>query len=130
MPASSVYRCPVCGKLFDRADELFDFALAAHEKDHAASRNDPSNLIVLSDQDVWCCKLCRHPFGIFEASARIAVIAHARDKHGSAPASSAPDMTRGGRGQASRSGSKGLGKRIEDGVEAVFDFLGDIIKID
>lgn len=120
---ADVYRCPVCAKPFDRTDDLFDFAVAAHEKGHAASRNDPSNLIALNGEGTWCCTLCGHPFGAAEEFARIAVIGHARQKHGSTPASSAPVTARGG----TRAGGAGFGRRIGDLVEDVGEALGNAI---
>lgn len=96
----SIYRCPVCNKPFDTTDGLFDFAIAAHEKDHQADRNSLRNLIRLNDSGTWQCMLCGHGLGLHEEAARLAVIGHVSEIHGVLPASSFPVVTRDGRGRA------------------------------
>ena len=55
--STDTYHCPVCGKPFDLGDKLFDFAIAAHEKDHKPENNSPANYhacaIDLDDPSVW-----------------------------------------------------------------------------
>lgn len=135
-----VYRCPVCGKPFDRLDKLVDFAIAAHEKDHAPGRNSPANMIRYDESSLmWVCKICGDPLHAGEITARQAVIGHCREVHGSVTASSAPVTARGGRGKGS-SNSRGedileaigeglgaVGDAIGGGVGKALGFLGDIL---
>lgn len=119
-----VYYCPVCNRPFDRADKLFDLALASHEKSHAPQRNNPANMIQYDDESLtWCCKLCGDSLHIGEFTARQKVITHCREKHGGMPASSTPDMARGG-GGGTRSG---FGGRLADIAEDIGDALGGAI---
>lgn len=135
--------CPVCGKPFDLDDKLYDFAIAAHEKDHTPGRNNPADLIRYDDDALmWVCKICGDPLHIGEFTARQQVITHCRDEHGSLPASSAPVTAGGGRksgGHAHRGEGIGeaIGEIIEDsagaiakGVGAFFGFIGDVISGD
>lgn len=122
------YPCPVCGKPFDRSDKLFDFAIAAHEKDHAPQRNNPANMILWHDDSLmWCCKLCGDPLHIGEFTARQKAISHCREKHGSMTASpfSAPVTARGGRGSGS---SRGFGEAVGDIVEDCAEGIGKVFK--
>jgi hypothetical protein len=120
MAEDAVYRCPICNKPFDTADDLASFAIAAHEKDHHADRNSPRSLIRLDDSDVWRCMLCDHEYGRHEEAAKLAAISHVRKAHGSLPASSAPATTRGGRSGA-QVPRPGLGGK----ADAVIGLIGD-----
>lgn len=128
MSGDDTYFCPVCAKPFDKSDRLFDFAIAAHEKDHAPQRNNPANMILWHDDSLmWCCKLCGEDLHIGEFTARQKVITHCREKHGSTTAgsSSAPVTARGGRGS---SGSRGFGEAVGDIVEDCAEGIGKVFK--
>jgi ribosomal protein L37AE/L43A len=125
--ADDTYFCPDCAKPFDTADRLFDFALAAHVKQHEPSRNNPANLIKYNDDTLmWCCKLCGAPLHPGEYTARQSVISHMRHIHGSTTASSAP-VTAGGSRRSGRSGSRGIGDAIGDIAESIGDAIGSTI---
>lgn len=125
---SEIYRCPVCEKPFDRKDGLFDFAIAAHEKDHRADRNGPSSMIRYDEaSEMWACKLCGDPLHRAELSARLSVVTHSREKHGQTFGSSAPVTARDGRSKSSRSGFGRVADAVEDAVGAVFDGVGNVI---
>lgn len=115
------YRCPVCAKPFDTADKLFDFAIAAHAKDHTPQRNNAANLIRFEEDGLmWVCKLCGDPLHIGEFSARQQAVTHCRVKHGSLPHSSAPVTARGGR--------SGSGGKVRDSAKDGFlDGVGDVV---
>lgn len=117
-----VYNCPTCGRPFDLDDKLFDFAIASHEKDHTVWRNSPGNLIALGEGGEWRCKLCQHPLGQHEQAARMAMITHAKQAHGSLPASPAPVTTGGGKAPRS-----GRGGKVIDIAEDVGEFIGDAV---
>jgi hypothetical protein len=115
----STYFCPVCAKPFDRDDKLSDFAIAAHEKDHAPERSNPTNMIRYDgDSLMWVCKICGHPLHIGAYSARQAAIGHCRQAHGSTTASSTSVTAGGGRGGRSGHRSDGI-------VDGVLDAVGD-----
>lgn len=123
------YLCPTCGKPFDKTDRLFDFAIAAHEKDHTPQRNNPANMIRWSEDGLmWCCILCGAPIHIGEYTARQMIIGHCRVVHGSTTGSSSstPVTARGGRGSGNGSRSVGefIGDVAEDAAEVVIDGLG------
>lgn len=123
----NTYLCPVCGKPFDTDDRLFDFAIAAHEKDHTPGRNNPANMIRYDASALmWVCKLCGDPLHPGEFTARQRVIGHCRVKHDSVTGSpsSAPVTARGGsRGSSSR----GVGDIAEDVGEAIVDGIGRVV---
>lgn len=128
------YHCPICGKPFDTTDRLFDFAIAAHEKDHTPQRNSPANLIVYKgDSLMWCCKLCGAPLHQGEFTARQMIVGHCRAAHDAVPgggSSSAPVTARGGRGSGSRGFGEAVGDVIEDaaeGIGKVFKAIGEAI---
>lgn len=120
------YLCPVCGKPFDKDDRLFDFAIAAHEKDHTPGRNNPANMIRYDESALmWACKLCGDPLHPGEFTARQRVIGHCRVKHDSVTGSpsSAPVTARdGSRGSSSR----GVGDIAEDVGEAIVGGIGRV----
>lgn len=121
---SGVYRCPVCNRPFDLTDGLVDFAIASHEKGHAADRNGPASMIRYEENGlVWVCKLCGDPLHIGEYSARMAVVTHCREKHGQSFGSSAPVTARGGRSKG-RSGFGRVADAVEDAVEGAVDAVG------
>jgi hypothetical protein len=135
--------CPQCGKPFDLDDKLFDFAIAAHEKDHTPGRNSPADLIRYDDDALmWVCKICGDPLHIGEFTARQQVITHCREKHGSLPASSAPVTARGGRRSSGHGGhregiAETIGDALEDSADAIgrgiagaFRFVGDLFSGD
>lgn len=122
------YLCPTCGKPFDKTDRLFDFAIAAHEKDHTPQRNNPANMIRWNEDSLmWCCVLCGAPIHIGEYTARQMIIGHCRVVHDSVTAgsSSAPVTARGGRGS---SGSRGFGEAVGDLVEDAAEGIGKVFK--
>jgi hypothetical protein len=124
--SADTYHCPVCGKPFDLGDKLFDFAIAAHEKDHKPENNNPANLIKYDQNSLmWCCNLCGDPLHMGEFTARQKVIGHCRTKHGAlfSGSSSTPVTARGGRG----SGSRSVGEVAEDVGEAIVDGVSRVI---
>lgn len=124
----SVYNCPTCGKPFDRKDGLVNFAIASHEKDHRADRNSPANMIRYDEDGLmWVCKLCGDPMHNGEYSARVAIVTHAREKHGQTFGSSAPVTARGGSSGGRRSGLGRVADAVEDAVEAVLDGVGNAL---
>lgn len=128
MSIGGTYLCPVCGKPFDTTDRLFDFAIAAHEKDHRPEKNNPANMIRYDEETkLWVCKLCGDWLHTGEFNARQKSISHCREEHGSVPgsSSSAPVTARGGRG--SGSGSRGIGELAENVGEAIVDGVGRAI---
>jgi ribosomal protein L37AE/L43A len=132
-----IYLCPVCGKPFDSTDRLFDWAISAHEKDHAPQRNNPANMIRHNENALmWVCKLCGDPLHPGEYTARQKVITHCREKHGSTTASSVPVTARGGRRGRSGPGGKAVdlaedvGEAIVDGISAVFRGIGNALSGD
>lgn len=121
------YLCPACGKPFDETDRLFDFAIAAHEKQHAVNRNSPADLIRFEEDGLmWVCKICGDPLHIGEFTARQKVISHCNEKHGSLPGPSIPVTARDGRRRGSGS-SRGFGEAVGDLAEAVAESIGNAI---
>lgn len=122
------YFCPVCGKPFDRTDRLFDFAIAAHEKDHAPQRNNPANMIRYDDDSLmYVCKPCGYPLHIGEYTARQKAITHCREVHGAAMASSTSVTAGGGRGRGGSRDSEGVVETVLDAVGEGLSAAGDAI---
>ena len=134
MNDEDTYLCPTCGKPFDKGDRLFDFAIAAHEKDHTPQRNNPANMIRWNEDGLmWCCILCGAPIHIGEYTARQMIIGHCRVVHDSVTggSSSAPVTARGARGA---SASRGFGEAAGDidadaaaGIGKVYKPLGNAV---
>lgn len=126
MTTDDVWRCPICGKPFDKRDELVDFAVAAHERGHATM--DPGRLLRReTGTGLWCCRICGHPFGESEQMSRLEMISH-MTTHGARPTVAGQRRKTASHRGSPKPESRSLGEVIGDAIEGVIEGIGSAIE--